>query len=318
MVEVEIYPEDSNFDREPLYRNLWKGSIAGGGQTFALPVNYKLRDDTPYDFLINYFRPLTPMELDTVRAQLSRFIGAYVDQHVMARRRSLRRGPNEMANDLNSVVTSSLRFYRSQRGVPFQGFSDLTRDQIRQLQQMKKRDGEALRAERMAALKQLLMTEANSYVNTDLVVLEDRRHVDNYPTERTRNVLTLHAGYGGVYLDGNIDNLSYGSGFKAGVTLPLGQRAYASRFWSNTSIVAGFFFNNFDGANGKVSGPIFERPTYVGLGYNVFKFVSVTGGATFLEDASTAGGFDNLGSRVYVRPFVGLNINIDLWLDLAR
>ncbi|MGB3619597.1 MAG: hypothetical protein WBA12_15870 [Catalinimonas sp.] len=314
MVELNIYPEEANMDKTPLYTNFWKGVISGQSQTFSLPVNYKLRDDTPYDFVLLYYRPVTRPELDTVQSKLNQFLDAYVDQGLQRGRISLKRGPGEMINDLNSIVNSSLRYYRSRRGIPFQGFSDLTRDKIRQVQKMKRGDGEAEAEE----LKSLVRAEISAYVTDDLVVVADRRYVDNYPTERTRNILTLHAGYGGVYLDGDLDNLSYGSSFKAGLTLPLGQRAYASKFWTNTSIVAGFFVENFDGEEGKVSGPIFRRPTYVGLGYNVFEFVSVTGGVTFLEDGDTAGGLDQLNNRVFLRPFLGLNINIDLWADFSR
>ncbi|WP_218127046.1 hypothetical protein [Catalinimonas alkaloidigena] len=322
MVEVKIYPKDANLSKAPLYRNLWKGAFSGEAQTFYLPVNYKLRDNTPYDFVINYYRRITNQELREVQRQLYTYLDAYVDQSITSngKRVKLEKGPNEMVNDLNSVVNSSLAMYQNGPNLRFAGFSDLTRDRFRTLKGMRLDKDNAPQFDDITReVKMLLHTEVQAMLNSGLSVIADSKHVDNYPVEKTRNILTLHAGYGGVYLDGDLQDLSYGSGFNAGLTLPLGQKVYASKFWSRSEIVVGFYFKDFKVSDDRtVSGPIFKRPTYIGLGYNIFEFVSLTGGVTFLEDASTAGGFDDLANRVYVRPFLGVNVNLNLWLDLAR
>src|SRR5690606_32388127 len=62
-------------------------------------------------------------------------------------------------------------------------------------------------------LKQQVHNEAAYLLNMGLSVLADSRYVDNYPVERTKNIFTVHGGYGGVYLGGGDDDLSYGSGF---------------------------------------------------------------------------------------------------------
>ncbi len=168
-------------------------------------------------------------------------------------------------------------------------------------------------------LKLIVQNEASYLFNTGLSILADSKYVDNYPVENTKTILTIHGGYGGVYLGGGTENLSYGSGFRAGLTFPLGKKAYVSKFWSNSAIITGFYFNNFETDNDvEVSGPIFKRPTYLGLGYKVFNFIRISAGATFLENQDTAGGLDNLGNKVFIRPFIGIQADLNLWMELAR
>ena len=86
----------------------------------------------------------------------------------------------------------------------------------------------------------------------------------------------------------------------------------------------GVFINNFKDDSGvELTGPIFKRPYYVGLGYKVFRFVRVNAGATFLEDISTAGvnginDLTGLEDRVVIRPMIGISAEIKLWTSLAE
>lgn len=332
MVEVLIYSDRLGSTRAPLYQSLWKKNPSDNAQNFFLPVNMPLRS-TGYDLVINYYRLMNENEIQNIKNDLYAALDAYLDQSLLYKQDlRLFTKTQESIDDLNSIVNSATAYYKNNTHIKFQGFSDIIRGKIKSIKSVKKKTAKVMypdlrrdqallqyQKDQVDGLKELVHHETSYLLNMNLSVLADSKYVDNYPVENTKNILTLHGGYGGVYLDGKIDNLSYGSGFRAGMTFPLGEKAYANKFWSNSAIVAGFFLTNFKKADGVVvSGPIFKRPTYVGLGYKAFNFVRISGGATFIENKETAGGFSNLGSKVSIRPFIGIQADLNFWLDLAK
>ncbi len=124
----------------------------------------------------------------------------------------------------------------------------------------------------------------------------------------------------GTYLDGDIDNFSYGAAPKVGLVFPLGNSAFTNQFWSRTAIVAGIYLDDFeDEFDNNISGPVVGKPIYAGLGYNIFRFVRLNAGISVLEDKKTVGGnLSTLENRVFVRPFISLTADINLWMDLAK
>ena len=114
------------------------------------------------------------------------------------------------------------------------------------------------------------------------------------------------------------DNFNYGSAPYLGISMPFGREGVTKPFWSNLSISAGAFILDFkDVDDKKVTGPIFKRPTYLGMGYKVYKFIKLNAAVAFLEDADQAGvtGFKN---SVEFRPMIGLSAEFNFWMDLAK
>ena len=332
MVEVKIFSDKPKSNEEPLYQSIWKQHSTKKESNFFLPINFKLKS-TDYDVVINYYRMLDQNEVESIRQDLFNALDAYLEQSRLNRPKlKLLKKTQETLDDLNSIVTSATVYHKNIQNIKFPGFSDLTREKIKSIESITKKaakhrfpelnNNQALikyHQDQVDELKLIVKNEASYILNTGLSVLADSKYVDNYPVEETRTILTIHGGYGGVYLGGGAENLSYGSGFRAGLTFPLGRKAYASKFWSNSAIIAGFYFNNFENANGvEVSGPIFKRPTYLGLGYKVFNFIRISGGAAFLENQDTAGGLGNLENKVFIRPFIGIQADLNFWMDLAR
>jgi hypothetical protein len=332
MVEVKIYTDKPKEHESPLYQSLWKTNSPGKSQNFFLPVNLKLRS-TDYDLVVNYYRGVDENEIQNIRQDLFAALDIYLEQSLLNKPTTrLFKKTHENIGDLNSIVNSSLFYYKNSKGIKFIGFSDIIREKIKFIKSSRTKTAKNLypdlnrdqalmkyRQQQVDELKQQVHNEAAYLLNMGLSVLADSRYVDNYPVERTKNIFTIHGGYAGVYLGGGDDDLSYGSGVMAGVTLPLGKKAYTSKFWSNSAIIAGFFFTDFEDDNDiKVSGPIFKRPTYVGLGYKVFNFIRLSAGATFLENQKTAGNLGDLENTVFIRPFIGLQVDLNLWMDLAK
>jgi len=326
-VGIQIHRGKESGKKAALYEGFWKRAGGNADEVFYLPVNYKLRGNDEYDFTIQYYRKVTEKEQVEVAKILYQLIDAYIDQAFDGGKKlELLKNTQQTIDDLNSVVNTALSRYKNLSGLEFAGFSDLVKTKVGQMEGIKfnKKDSlgyEMQRTETLAELSKLIQLET-SFVNTsDWVVVADSKTIDNYPVERTQNILTLQVGYGGTYLDGKVDDLSYAAAPKAGFVFPLGNAAFASRFWSKSAIVAGVYLTDFEDAdNNKISGPIFKRPIYAGLGYNVFRFVRVNAGVSVLEGATTAGsgGVSGLDSRVFVRPFVSITADLRLWIDLAK
>ena len=60
-VEISIYKAKSKKEDE-LYANTWKNMYSNGEGAFSITCNYKLRGNSEYDFVFDYFRPITPEE----------------------------------------------------------------------------------------------------------------------------------------------------------------------------------------------------------------------------------------------------------------
>lgn len=152
--------------------------------------------------------------------------------------------------------------------------------------------------ERIEDLKNIICTEVLDLMNTPWSKLTISRFVDDYETEQKKGTFSVSLGYEGVYLDGKLDNLSYGSSLYAGLAFPLSNSTIAPKFLRNSSVVLGVFFNDFEDQSGnKVGGLIFDKPFYLGLDYKLFEFVRFNAGAVALEKSSPIAGSDAVDKK---------------------
>ncbi len=334
LVEITILDDKSNRREEPkpLFVANWVRPPYSSIGTFTVPVNYKLRGSSEYDIQIDYYRRITDMERENLRQDLYNNLFAYSEQSFTVERKRARviGGTAQLVRNLDEIARKGLSLYRNRSQLQFEGFSDLVVAKIDQINKANLKKGKFIfsreknsdaradyREKLMTELKQLLASELGQVLNVDLLVLQDRKFMDDYPTEKTRTEIPLNVGYGGVHLNGtNTDNSSFGSSPYIGLSLPFGRKGFAREFWSRSSISMGFFLSNFeDDAGEKITGPIVSRPTYIGLGYRVFRFIRFNAGATFLEDPTRG---DALFDQIYMRPFVGFSAEFRFWIDLEK
>jgi len=337
MVEIAIYGSpDTN--KKPLYRNAWKKGPSSSENSFTLPVNYPLRGNEKYTFLLNFYEPASAQQQQQLLRQLNGALNAYIDQSFVVSKSSveLRKHPKQLRSDLNAIVNQGLALYRNQINYEFRGFSDIVLDKLEQINDLRlrkarlnilAREGEDKRTlrlkyaqEQIEALKGLVNQEVAQYANAQLLALTDSKKITDYATEKTRNVVALNVGYGGVYYSGDVDNFSSDTAPYAGISIPLGRAPFSSAFWSRSSISTGVFFQNLEfGDDNVATGPVVKRPIYVALGYRALPFVRINAGATVLQSDQASNSISDFNiDRVYIRPFVGLSLELNFWMDLNR
>jgi len=316
LVEMDIFRPKANQEKLPLFAGVWKRKGETGESTFRVPVNYRLTGSSSYDFRVVYYRAISSSEKNALRQDLFDALDSYLAQSIERRDDDirLRDNPGNMIQDLNRVVIDGLAYYRSLNQISFDGFSDLVAQALDNLDKRPLAEAEA----GIAQVETLLHTEVDQLLNSDLVLRTDIRQVPQYETQRTRRPLAVNVGYGGVLLERGSESLSYGTSPYVGISLPLANPALAGPFWSNASISLGVFLENFENAdNETVTGPIFGRPYYLGVGYNFFRFVRLNLGVTALEEVGTSslgGGSAALDvDAISIRPFIGISAELDVW-----
>jgi hypothetical protein len=321
-VEVEIHRANSNLDKQPQFMATWKRTAKHDGGSFRLPINYLLKGSSKYSFRFSYFQPVSEAERTALKSSMFEILDTYLANSITLNGENIEVKPNakKIQATLNTLVADGMYYYRSGSETSFQGFSDLGKELIQKLDGSK--SSPEVFAQQLLDIQQLVRKELEQSLNQSLLIRTDVREVFDYPTDKVMSTLAINAGYGGVYLDGDESNFSYGTSPYVGISLPLSSSALAARFWQNTSLSVGVFTNNFEQEEIEYTGPIFGRPYYVGLGYNVFRFIRINAGVTALEkrDASSAGGgtISLDVDAISLRPFIGISAEINIWAGLSQ
>jgi hypothetical protein len=206
----------------------------------------------------------------------------------------------------------------------FSGFSDIVRNKLSDIKKMNLKNLPSdslkiIKAEKtISSLKQLIESEVEYLLNEKLVKRVDRRYVDDYVTESKPGYFAINAGYGAVYLGGNLENLEYGTAPYLSIGFPFATSRVAPAFLRNSSLTVGIFLQNFElDDNTEVTGPIIKRPIQVGLDYKLFQFIRFNAGIALLEE-NTVNGSGVEDQRIFVQPFIGLSAKFNLRLSLDK
>ena len=332
-VAVEIYGSAQRRN-PPLHRSVWtRASSEASASTFYIPVNYNLRSSSKYTIELKYYRKTTLAEMESIRQQVYEAASSYLELNIIASRNDvdLRKNPKMMVKDLNKLMEDGLVLFQSDLNRPFPGFSNLVEDQLKNMDELNLKKGKfnILKKDsvnsaendrkieyfksQLENLKQVVKREIDQYLSNDFSILEISRVVPDYKTEHTRTVIPVNVGYGVVHNKGGIDgDFDYDASPYVGISFPLANPNFSGKFWSNSSLSAGVFVNNFAFDNGmEYTGPLLGRPFYVAYGYKTAYFIRFNLGATILENTSG-------NTKPFVRPFIGASIEINLWMGLSR
>ncbi len=335
IIQVDIHRGRSN--NNLIEQTSWSRSINFRSNLAEIPVTIQLKSNTSYTFDITIFSLLTDSESAHLRGIVHQNISNYLNAAFEANDKgiSAARKTDQVLTDLNSIVSRSLKDFRTLRDTRFEGFSDIVRLKLQQVNNarlsnaefnVERSAGDTLATESsvkadyaiklMSELQSIILSEIDNYLAADMVKLYDKLVIRNQVTERTQTVLPLFIGYGGVYLGGNLDDLDYDSQPYAGLSIPFGRGNGA--WFSRTSFVLGVFLKNFkDADNNLITGPVVDRPVFAGLGFRIYDFIHFNAGvvATSTEKQNLSNiKTENIG----LKPFVGINAQFNLWLGLNK
>lgn len=330
-VEISIYPAKGKEGRDALATGNWKRPADKTGPTaFNLPMSYQLHASKKYDVEVAYFKVASSKEKQVLRNRLSLMINTYIDNQLKEtpERIEFNRRSGKMIQDMNELLLDNLSNYRMPNDAKFAGFSELVKMKMEKLEAVKltagtPAEGASLakqRAEWVAELGALVENEIEIMTEGELLKLSDYRYVEDYETESRPGYFALNAGYGTVYLGGNLEKLNYGDSPYLGLAFPLSTSTIAPRFLRDASVTLGVFTNNFKNKEGsKVSGPLVSRPFYLGLDYKLFQFIRFNiGGAVLEEPKLTAGSLDDSSKRIFLQPFIGFSAKVNLSISLDK
>jgi|GEM_PF-467696 len=356
MIDVNVYKGKSKEKDDPEYSNTWKRLHSNVAEVFSVPMNYKLRGGSNYDFVIKYYRRVSDGERKDLRQSLYNSIDGYISQAFVIDGKKMKIASHRriVMSDLDEIVNSSLGFYKTKNGFVFDGFSDIVKTKIKNMEKMSLKAGKMMvydneadknREKRGAyynqiigELQSLIKGEVDQIINGELLVVEDEMKVANYPTKETRNVIAVNAGYGGIFneyenasVDVNIDSLNidgvnYVDAPYVGISFPFANSSFSGKFASNLSITTGIFLDKrmetTDSGNPEtddyISGPIIDFPVHLGFGYKVFQFIRINAGGALTETFTYDHTKSKYDSKIGVNPYVGVSAEINLWLGLGN
>ncbi len=327
MVQLKIY-KTSNTDKTPLHASLWKRPDNNLQNSFTLPVNYQLDGGSEYTFVINYFKPASDAQRQSLHAVLEDVLYQYLEQSVQIKKRSitLLKNPRLMMKEMNQIVGTTMTYYENKNNFRFSGFSDIILGQLQQLENLnlsralleddieKPEARMAYARKQIDGVKLLVAREITQFIDDYLMIVTDSKIIADYPTETVKYTIAVNAGYGGAYNGGGVDNFTYGSGVMVGLSFPLG-RGTSRTGLNRLAITTGVFIQNFDFGDGEgATGPLVKRPYYLGLGVKTLKVVRISAGAVALQTTDSNKLVDF--GKVYIRPYVGIAIELNFWLGL--
>lgn len=332
LVELDIYQGiKKNGSKNAYYSAQWMRDKSDNGSQFYLSIKDPLKQNEQYDFELRFFRTLNNEEIEYTKNSVSTSIQNYLISTARNNTKGLEldETPQSIQSTLNRIVSEGLEKYRTRTKESFPGFSDIIVEQLSDFGEVKGSRAKSVRNDeenslddeyvnKIAAIILQAELELEQFFNQEILVLSDIKTVQDHPTEKQRNIVAINGGYGGAWFSGNLNNFNYGHAPYVGISFPLGKKAFSSKFWSNASISTGVFILNFkDNDGNKIKGPIIQRPFYLALGYKVFRFIRFNAGAVLLEKEVENGEFINT-DKIFVRPFVGLSVELNFWADFAK
>ncbi len=318
MMKMQVSTKDFAKDKI-VYETTWQRKIDDKTSVAVLPNLYKLKSGNEYFFRFLYYRKIMEVEKAQIKLMLKTTAKTLLESNIQAKDRSykLLASPEDLYYSLNAVIEEGMVNYETKSGFAKPHFSGVIKDRLRTLSRIKisSDTANASTDNMFTSLLDQVNNEVDMIANNYQYVLNDVVTIPDYPVERKQNSLALNVGYAGVYNSGEFNNIDYFSGPYAGLSFPLGNRVFAGRFWNNSSISAGIFLKNFETTNNvEVSGPIVKKPLYVAYGYKVFNYLKLHAGAAVLEDTK----FNNNTTSVYLKPFIGLSLEVNLWLGFDK
>ncbi|MBN7812561.1 hypothetical protein J0A68_16525 [Algoriphagus sp. H41] len=327
LVKVELFPSKKSDKTKNTY--YWKPPFGYKELSFHILVEHPLRSSEDYQIEFSFFQKATQDEVAELRKLIKSNLSSYLNTITSIKKGGVvfEDSNDQILNNSNEIVEAGLRYFALPDGASFPGFSDLTRKKLEQRKKLKmgdakfnifgkskEEDARVVYANKyLEELQGILFSEVDQFLSYNLLAIVDEKKFMNYPTEKKPNSIPLNIGYGAIPLSKNLQSKEYVHSPYVGFSFPLGNRTFA-KFMSNMSVSAGMFLSkDMENSMGeRIGGVAFDRPVYVGLGYNFFRFLRLNAGGTFLNTEKLNGSTFN-----DFQPFVGLSAEFRLWVGFG-
>lgn len=327
MVKLLIYR--SKKTEKSGYTYFWKAPFGYKDLSYQVLVSNPLRSNTDYRLEFGYYQKAGAEQIKEVRTLIHQNIQTYLSTITSIKKGGINFSESDevLINNLSKIVDRGAYYFELPNGEKFPGFSDIIRAKLEQRGKLKMGKAkynvtgitEADNARAVFAgdyitdLENILFSEVDQYLSPNMLVRVDENIFENYPTEKTANSLPINVGYGAISLSKGLPEHEFVMSPYAGFSFPLGNRTFA-RFMNNMSISTGFFLSpKIENQLGEIiSGPVLDRPIYVGLGYNFFRFIRLNAGGTFITTEQLGG--SNVNS---FQPFVGVSAEFNIWMGIG-
>ncbi len=123
-VEINIVKPNG---KKPLYTAIWQRGQGQSGESFQLPVNYRLEVNTEYDFQFHYYRILSQDEKATIVKEVLQPISFYLQQQITLQNGQvvLSQSARKMKVELDQLLVQEMAAYRSAQQQTEIQFSDM-------------------------------------------------------------------------------------------------------------------------------------------------------------------------------------------------
>lgn len=327
MVKMNIYP--SKRTEKVAYTYFWKTPFSYKELSYNLLVADPLRSNEDYHLELAFYQKAGSDQIAEVRSLIHQNLETYLNTVTTIKRRGINFSESNevLLNNLSRIVERGALYFELPNGQDFPGFSDITRAKLEQRSKLNlgkakfniiglsKNDNvrAAYANEYITELEEILFSEVDQYLSPNMLVRVDEKTFENYPSEKLAHSLPINVGYGAISLSKGLPDQEFVMSPYAGFSFPLGNRTFA-RFMNNMSISTGFFLSGDikNQLEEKISGPVLERPIYVGLGYNLFRIIRLNAGGTFITTEQLSG--SNVNS---FQPFVGVSAEFNIWMGIG-
>lgn len=329
LVTMDLYRSRKSDNSGNTYT--WKTPYLQDSELFELFVTNPLRSNENYSLTLKYYERASSEDMQELKESILNNLEAYIRANYEVSRRGIQTLSSQrvMMAQLNQILLQGIANYTHPLDQEFVGFSDVVRQKIDQTHNirlrnakfniLRKRDDdsrdEAIYASQLIdELVALTQAEADQYLRSNLLMLVEITTIDNFPTEKRPNYLPINVGYAGAYFGGDFNNFDYGTSPYVGIALPLGRKAF-TKFLGNASLSTGIFTNNMTNSDGvSISGPLIGRPSYIGLGYSMFRIMRFNAGAVLTSSEVNNSSLEN----ITLYPFIGFSLEFNLWLGLNK
>jgi hypothetical protein len=304
---------------KPLHIARWVRSDDHVGNTFVVPINFRLHSGGAYTFVFEKYRKITEYErfelTDMLKVSIQTYILSSIEK--INDRYYFKDSPMAPYLVMNDILEKGLANFENKLHERPAGFSAIVENLLLMITQtnLKKKqvvDEEVYSEGPLLELVKQAFNEIDMITNAYDYVLDERLIIKDYPVEHDPYLVAVNVGYAGAYYQGMKEDAEFLSGLYAGITFALGKRG----FWSDASFSTGVFIKNFQLEGDSVlSGPLVKRPIYAAFGYGFLNFLRVHAGAVIMNEKENK---DTNKGRVLVRPMLGISAELNILMGRKK